>query len=53
MYRRIISHGTEKGSKVWWKSDFLFEKWHEEFGELSSGKVWKFALWWATFAESV
>ena len=33
-YRRIISHGTEKRSKLWRKTDFLFEKWHEEFGEL-------------------
>ena len=36
-------------------TDFSFEKWHEEFGELWSeqSKVWKFALWWATFVESV
>ena len=32
-YRRIISHDTEKRSKFWRKTDFLFEKWHEE-------------LWW-------
>ena len=32
--RRIISHDTEKRSKLWRKTDFLFEKWHEEFGEL-------------------
>ena len=31
---RIISHDTEKRSKLWRKTDFLFEKWHEEFGEL-------------------
>ena len=33
-YRRIISHDTEERSKLWWKTDFLFEKWHEKFGEL-------------------
>ena len=33
-YRRIISHDTEKRSKLWTKTDFLFEIWHEEFGEL-------------------
>ena len=29
--RGIISHGAEKRSKLWRKTDFLFEKWHEEF----------------------
>ena len=33
-YRRIISHDTDKRSKLWRKTNFLFEKWHEEFGEL-------------------
>ena len=33
-YRRIISHDTEKRSKLWRKIDVLFEKWHEEFGGL-------------------
>ena len=33
-YRRIISHDTKKRSTLWRKTDFLFEKWHEEFGEL-------------------
>ena len=32
-YRRIISHYTEVWFKLWWKTGFLFEKWHEEFGE--------------------
>ena len=30
----VISHGTEKRSKLWSKNDFLFEKWHEQFGEI-------------------
>ena len=29
----IVSDDTEKWSKHWRKTDFLFEKWHEEFGE--------------------
>ena len=33
-YRRTISHDTEKRSKLWRKTDFLFENWHEEFAEL-------------------
>ena len=33
-YRRIISHYTEKRSKLWRKTHFLFEKWHEKIGEL-------------------
>ena len=32
-YRRIFSHDTEKWFKLWKKTDFLFEKWHEKFGE--------------------
>ena len=33
-YRRIISRDTEKRFKLWRKTNFLFEKWYEEFGEL-------------------
>ena len=33
-HRRIISHDTEKNSKLWRKTYFLFGKRHEEFGEL-------------------
>ena len=32
-YRGIISHGAEEWTKLWGKSDFLFEKWLEKFGE--------------------
>ena len=32
--RRIISHDTKDRSTLWRKTDFLFEKWREEFGEL-------------------
>ena len=31
---RIIPHDTEKISKLWKITDFLFEKWHGEFEEL-------------------
>ena len=33
-YKRMISHDTEKRSKLWRQTDFLFEKWHGEFSEL-------------------
>ena len=33
-YRRMISHDTEKRFKHWRKTEFLFEKWYEEFGKL-------------------
>ena len=26
---RVISHDTEEWSKIWRKTHFLFEKWHE------------------------
>ena len=50
-----ISHDNEKRSKPWKKTYFLFEKWHEEFGELEhkQWKIWKFALWWANFISSM
>ena len=32
-FRRITSYDTEEWSKLWRKTEFLFEKWHEEFGE--------------------
>ena len=31
-YGRIFSHDTKERSKVWRKTDFLFEKRHENFG---------------------
>ena len=33
-FRRFISHDTVKWLELWRKTDFSFEKWHEEFGEL-------------------
>ena len=33
-YRRAMSHDTEGWCKVWRKTEFLFEKLHDEFGEL-------------------
>ena len=37
------------------KTDLWFQIWHEEFGEFSCEhwQVWKFALWCATFVESI
>ena len=36
-YRRTISHDAEKRSKLSRKTDFLFEKLHEKFGEFNAG----------------
>ena len=37
-----------------WKTDFCFQKWHEEFGKCSPEhlKVSKFGLWWDSFIQS-
>ena len=41
--------------KVWRKTDSWFQKWHEEFDEFWCEKwqVWKLALWYATFLNSI
>ena len=43
-YRRITFHDTEEWCKVWRKTDFLFQKRHEECGKFSNNhsKVQKF-----------
>ena len=43
-YRRVMSNDTEDWSKLWRKTNFLLEKWHEEFGNLNSGKLKIFEL---------
>ena len=30
-YKRVMSHDTVEWSKVWWKTDSLFQKWYKEF----------------------
>ena len=32
-YRGVIFYGTQEWFKIWRKTDFWFEKWHEEFSE--------------------
>ena len=53
--KSVTSDDTEEGSKVWRKANYLFQKWLEEFGEFWCKKwqVWKFALWFITFVESI
>ena len=34
-YRGVMLLDTEKWCKVWRKTDFWFQKWHERFGEFS------------------
>ena len=36
-YRWTISHDTTEWFTLWRKTDFLFEKWNEQFGE---SNVW-------------
>ena len=62
---KVYNVGAKKvqGSYFWWhwifmqnlwKTDFCFQKWHEEFGKCSPEhlKVSKFGLWWDSFIQS-
>ena len=53
-YRGIIFNGTEYWCKIWRKTDFSFQKWHEEFGKFlpEHSKVSKLGLWWDLFIQS-
>ena len=46
--------GTEYWCKIWRKTDFCFQKWHDEFGKSSPEdlKVSKFQLWLDSFIQS-
>ena len=52
-YRGIMFDGTEYWCKIWRKTDFCFQKWHEEFGKFSPEhlKVSKLGLWWDSFIQ--
>ena len=54
-YRRVMFDGTEYWCKIWRKTGFCFQKWHEEFGKFSPEhlKVSKFGLWWDSFKSKV
>ena len=39
-YNGVIFDSTEYWSKIWRKTDFCFQKWHEEFGKFSP-ETWK------------
>ena len=39
-YRGVMFDGTEYWCKIWRKTDFCFQKWHEEFGKFSP-ETWK------------
>ena len=51
---RVIFHDTREWCKIWRKTDFCFQKWHEEFAKFSPEqlKVSKFGLWWNYFVQS-
>ena len=50
----VIFHGTREWCKIWRKTDFCFQKWHEEFEKFSPEhlKVSKLGLWWDSFVQS-
>ena len=53
-YRGVMFDGTEYWCKIWTKTDFCFQKWHEKFGKFSPEhlKVSKLGLWWHPFIQS-
>ena len=53
-YRGVMFGSTEYWCKIWRKTDFSFQKWHEKFGIFSPGhlKVSKLGLWWDSFVQS-
>ena len=53
-YGGAIFHDTEGRCKILRKTDFWFEKWHEEYGEFSPEhlKVSKLGLWWDAWIQS-
>ena len=50
----VIFHDTREWCKIWRKTDFCFQKWHEEFEKFSPEhlKVSKLGLWWDSFVQS-
>ena len=53
-YRGVTFDSNEHWYKIWRKTDFCFQKWHEEFGKFSPEhlKVSKLELWWDSFIQS-
>ena len=43
-YRGVMFDGTEYWCKIWTKTDFCFQKWHEKF-EKFSPETWKSQNW--------
>ena len=52
--QRSIFHDTREWCKIWRKSDFCFQKWHEEFQKFSPEhlKNSKLGLSWDSFVQS-
>ena len=55
-YRSVMFDGTEYWCSIWRKTDFCFQKWHEEFSKFSFTRacpeVLKLRLWWCPFIQS-
>ena len=50
----VIFHDTREWCKIWRKTDFCFQEWHEEFEKFSPEhlKISKLGLWWDSFVQS-
>ena len=53
-YRGVMFRSTEYWCKIWRKTDFCFQKWHEEFEKFSPEhlKVSKLGLRWDSLVQS-
>ena len=55
MHKGVIFDSTEYWCKIWMKTEFCFQKWHEEFRKFSP-ETWKssiFELWWDSFKSKI
>ena len=50
----VIFHDTKEQCKSWGKTNFCFQKWHEEIEKVSPEhlKISKSGLWWNSFVQS-
>ena len=50
----VIFHGTREWCKSWRKTDFCFQKWHEQFEKFTPEhlKVSRLGHWWDPFVQS-
>ena len=44
-YRGVIFDGTEYWCRIWRKTNFCFQKWHKEFGEIFARTLESLKIW--------